>query len=109
MVIDSSALLAIMQNEPERRQYLEAIATADTRLMSVAAFVETSIVLETRYGADGLRDLDLSSVRRGIPQTRITQETPPRRAAAESHPPQLVTDALSCPLLVPARRPSSSE
>jgi ribonuclease VapC len=59
MVIDSSAVLAVMQNEPERRQYLEAIAAADTRLMSVATFVEASIVLEVRYGADGLRDLDL--------------------------------------------------
>jgi len=59
MVIDSSALLAVMQNEPERRQYLEAIEAADTRLMSTATFVETSIVLEVRYGADGLRDLDL--------------------------------------------------
>lgn len=59
MVIDSSALLAVMQNEPERRQYLEAIEAADTRLISTATFVETSIVLEVRYGADGLRDLDL--------------------------------------------------
>lgn len=59
MVVDSSALLAIMQNEPERRQYLEAVAAAERRLMSAVAFVEVSIVLETRYGADGLRDLDL--------------------------------------------------
>jgi ribonuclease VapC len=59
MVIDSSALLAVMQNEPERRQYLEAIEAADTRLMSTATFVESSIILEVRYGADGLRDLDL--------------------------------------------------
>jgi ribonuclease VapC len=48
-----------MQNEPERRQFLEAIEAADTRLMSAAAFVETSIVLEMRHGVDGLRDLDL--------------------------------------------------
>lgn len=59
MVIDSSALLAVMQNEPERRQYLEAIQAADTRLMSAATFVEVSIILEVRYGADGVRDLDL--------------------------------------------------
>lgn len=59
MVIDSSALLAVMQNEPERRHYLEAIEAADTRLMSAATFVEASIILEVRYGADGLRDLDL--------------------------------------------------
>ncbi|HET7925184.1 MAG TPA: type II toxin-antitoxin system VapC family toxin, partial [Rhodanobacteraceae bacterium] len=66
MVIDSSALLAVMQNEPERRQYLEAIEAADARLMSAATFVETSIVLEVRYGADGLRDLDLFLGKAGV-------------------------------------------
>ncbi len=66
MVIDSSALLAVMQNEPERRQYLEAIEAADTRLMSAATFVEASIVLEVRYGADGLRDLDLFLGKAGV-------------------------------------------
>lgn len=59
MVIDSSALLAIMQSESEQRKYLEAIEAADTRLMSAVTFVEASIVLESRYGSDGLRDLDL--------------------------------------------------
>jgi ribonuclease VapC len=59
MVIDSSAVLAIMQNEPERRQLIEAIEAAETRLMSTATFVEVSIVLDARHGADGLRDLDL--------------------------------------------------
>lgn len=58
MVIDTSALLAILQDEPERREFNEAIENAETRVMSVASFVETSIVVEARYGADGLRDLD---------------------------------------------------
>ena len=58
MVIDTSALLAILQDEPERRAFNEAIEAADTRAMSVANFVETSIVIESRYGADGVRDLD---------------------------------------------------
>jgi uncharacterized protein with PIN domain len=41
MVIDTSALLAILRDEPERRTFTEAIEAA-----------------ETRYGAAGLRDLD---------------------------------------------------
>ena len=58
MVIDTSAILAILQREPERRQFVEAIEAADSTRMSVATFVECSIVIESRYGVEGLRDLD---------------------------------------------------
>ena len=58
MVIDTSALLAMLKSEPERRSFIEAIESADFPGMSIASFVETSIVIETRYGAEGLRDLD---------------------------------------------------
>ena len=66
MVIDTSAILAILQREPERRGFLEAIEAADTIRMSVASFVESSIVIESRYGPDGLRDLDRFISRAGI-------------------------------------------
>ncbi|MDJ0872038.1 MAG: type II toxin-antitoxin system VapC family toxin [Gammaproteobacteria bacterium] len=59
MVIDTSALLAILQDEPERRVFNEAVEAADTRSVSVASFVEVSIVIESRYGPDGVRDFDL--------------------------------------------------
>jgi ribonuclease VapC len=59
MVIDTSALLAILKNEPERRVFNEAIEAAETRLFSAASFVEISMIVESRYGADGMRDLDL--------------------------------------------------
>jgi len=58
MVIDTSVLLAILQDEPERRAFNEAIESADSRKMSAVNFVETSIVVEVRYGAEGLRDMD---------------------------------------------------
>lgn len=58
MVIDTSAVLAILQNEPERRRFAEAIEAADSRRMSAATWVESSIVIEARYGSDGLRDFD---------------------------------------------------
>lgn len=35
MVIDTSALLAILEDEPERRSFNEAIETAGTRVLSV--------------------------------------------------------------------------
>ena len=58
MVIDTSAVVAILQGERERRQFLEAIESAESRRMSVATFVEISVVMEARYGAEGVRDLD---------------------------------------------------
>ncbi len=59
MILDTSALLAILQDEPERRSFNIAIEAAESRCISAATFVETSIVIGARYGADGLRDLDL--------------------------------------------------
>ncbi|MBV8895762.1 MAG: type II toxin-antitoxin system VapC family toxin [Acidobacteriaceae bacterium] len=58
MVIDTSAIVAIFQREPERRRFIEVIEAADSSRMSMASFVESSIVLESRYGAEGLSDLD---------------------------------------------------
>jgi ribonuclease VapC len=66
MVIDTSALLSILQDEPERRAFVEAIEGADASVMSVATFVEVSMVIEARYGAEGLGDLDLFIERAGI-------------------------------------------
>ena len=74
MVIDTSALLAILQGEPERRDYVEAIEAADAVRMSVASFIETSIVIESRYGAEGLRDLDRFLARAGIELMAVDRE-----------------------------------
>lgn len=59
MVIDTSAMLAVLLDEPERRSFNEAIEAAASRAMSVATLVEVSIVLDARFGGEGLRDLDL--------------------------------------------------
>jgi len=67
MVIDTSALTAILQDEPERRVFNEAIEAAETCAMSTASFLETSMIIESRYGPDGTRDLDLF-----ISKARIT-------------------------------------
>ena len=59
MIIDTSAIIAILTNEPERRIFNEAIESNSYRALSAASFVEASIVLEARYGYEGVRDLDL--------------------------------------------------
>jgi ribonuclease VapC len=74
MVIDTSALLAILPDEAERRPFNEAIESAASRLLSVASFVEVSIVIEVRLGAEGLRDLDLFLERAGIQIAEVDLE-----------------------------------
>ena len=59
MVIDTSALLAILQDEREWEACAEAIASATSSCMSAAGFVGPSMVMESRYGAVGTQDLDL--------------------------------------------------
>ena len=58
MVLDTSALLAILLDEPERRSFTEAIESAERRCLSAANLVEASMILESRHGADGVRALD---------------------------------------------------
>jgi len=57
MVIDSSALAAVLLGEPERRPFIEAIEAAGARRLSIANWLEISIVIEARHGAEGARDL----------------------------------------------------
>ena len=55
MVIDSSALIAILSNEQDAVRFAQAIADASVRLMSAASWLETAIVIEARYGLPGAK------------------------------------------------------
>jgi uncharacterized protein with PIN domain len=44
MVIDTSAIICILLNEPEARQFITAIATAPQRLMSTVTALEVTLV-----------------------------------------------------------------
>lgn len=59
MVLDTSAILAILLNEPEINTFSAAIERDPVRLLSAASLVEASLVVESRYGEAGRRDLDL--------------------------------------------------
>jgi ribonuclease VapC len=74
MMVETSALLAIFQRESERRSFIEAIEFADLVRMSVASFVETSIVIESRYGTEGLHELDRFISRANIKLIPVDQE-----------------------------------
>ncbi len=59
MVLDRSALLAVLLNEPEATAFRLAIEADSVRLLSAATLVETAIVIEARVGEGGGRELDL--------------------------------------------------
>ena len=59
MVIDSSAIIAILLAEEEAEAFANAIALDDVRVCSAVSFLEACIVIETRRGAAGLTRLDL--------------------------------------------------
>ncbi|HSN54430.1 MAG TPA: type II toxin-antitoxin system VapC family toxin [Candidatus Sulfomarinibacteraceae bacterium] len=59
MVIDTSAVVAILLDEPESPVIRRAIEDDPVRLMSTASFVEAAMVIETRFGEAGGRELDL--------------------------------------------------
>jgi len=74
MVIDTSALVAILQDEPERQTFNELIGTAPSCCLSTASFVELSMIIESRFGPDGIRDLDLYMSKAGIRLIPVDEE-----------------------------------
>jgi ribonuclease VapC len=50
IVVDTSALIAILDKEPDAALYAEAIAEADTPLISAATLLELHIVMLNRHG-----------------------------------------------------------
>lgn len=59
MVVDTSAVLALLLDEPEAETFRVAIEDDDTRLVSAATLLETALVIEARKGEAGGRELDL--------------------------------------------------
>ncbi|MHB1501496.1 MAG: type II toxin-antitoxin system VapC family toxin [Candidatus Dormibacteria bacterium] len=59
MVLDTSALAAVLFDEPERAEFIRQIAAAPHRLISSATLLEASIVVESRRGEVAGRELDL--------------------------------------------------
>ena len=59
MVIDTSALIAILFGEPEASSFARAVADESKKLISAFNALETGIVVEARKGEAGGRELDL--------------------------------------------------
>jgi ribonuclease VapC len=95
MIVDSSALVAILQKEPEALRLTTAIAGSALCKLPSSCFLETSRILLGRRDEDGVRDLDLYIARSRmeiIPftesQARLAREAF-KRYGKGRHPAQL--------------------
>ena len=66
MVIETSALVSMLTDEPEAQRFEAAVAADPVRLMSTASYLEAAIVIEQRFGEPGGRELDLWLHRAGV-------------------------------------------
>ncbi len=46
MIVDSSAVVAILRDEPEAEEFSEAIAKAESRRISAVSFVEAAVIID---------------------------------------------------------------
>jgi len=59
MVVDTSALIAVLLAEPEADAFLQAFQASQVKLISTATLVEAKIVVARALGEPGLQHLDL--------------------------------------------------
>ncbi len=112
MIIDSSAICAILFGEPDAKRYEEAIAAADIRRMSAINLFEASIVVESRAGLLGGDQLDALLERASIQVAPVTIEHVAsarrawRRFGRGNHPARLnLGDCLAYALAEVTREP----
>ncbi len=112
MIVDSSAVLAVLFAEPDAARYARAIGRASSCRMSAASFLETAIVAESRGGAAGGHALDVFLKRAGMELVSVTPDQARaarqawRRFGKGNHPAGLnFGDCFSYALAETAREP----
>ncbi|MGJ0532557.1 type II toxin-antitoxin system VapC family toxin [Methylocystis sp.] len=74
MILDTSALIAILRAEPEALAFAQAIAAAKIRRVSVASYVETAAVIDSAGDAVASRRLDELLQEAGVVIEPVTAE-----------------------------------
>ena len=83
MIIDTSALLAILRDEPDAPRYARALEDATTRRMSAGTFIEAAIVVDANRDPILSRRLDQLLEEANIVIEPVTVEQ--ARIAREAH------------------------
>jgi len=66
VILDTSAIIAVLYGEPEQARFAELIQDADRCRMSVANLLELSMVVESQAGPDASRQIDVLIRRAGV-------------------------------------------
>ena len=74
MVIDSSALLAVLLDEPDADAIVKALEADPRRRLCSPHLLETAIVIEARKGPAGGREMDLLLHRAQVDIVNLTTE-----------------------------------
>jgi len=74
IVVDASALIAILEKEADAAVFARAIADGEPPLISAATLVEVSIVMLRRHGKKGLRSLTTLLQKAGFQVESLTAQ-----------------------------------
>lgn len=72
MVIDTSAVVAILQDEPASASLVEKLVESATRYISTANLLESAMVMQARFGDAGERELDVLLQRLRVESVPVT-------------------------------------
>jgi ribonuclease VapC len=72
VIVDTSAMIAILRGEEDAVRYAECLAEAPSLRMAAATWVETAVVVEGRFGPDAAADFDALVARAGIEVVPVT-------------------------------------
>jgi len=72
IVVDSSAIIAVLLNEPDARHYAHAFEQAEQACIAAPVFVEAAVVMLARKGEAGLLALDAFVQQSGLTITDMT-------------------------------------
>ncbi len=72
MIVDSSALLAILFDEPDAASFADALSGPDAGRISAVNFAEAAIVVDSRGGRAG-HQLDTLMLRAGVAVEPVTE------------------------------------
>jgi ribonuclease VapC len=74
MILDTSALVALLYKEPEAAAFAQLIHDADSCRISVANYIELSKVVENQLGPEGMRQTEAFFRRADIVIEPVTVE-----------------------------------
>lgn len=73
MVIDPSAIVAILLREPGWEQFLQAIDRDPIKLIAMPSVLELHMITQSRFGAEGVREMEFFLLKVGIQKVAMDE------------------------------------